>query len=164
MSSTNLIFPNEQMAFRDGLQPLGMKRRFSEVLYSHLFAEKSLESRFVELCEFLEEIKAAKWTVATFFLYTMFPDRHMFIKPTVTKNAADICHFDIHYRPNLNWHTYDAVLRFSQLLKGELTKSELRPRDMIDVQSFMWCIRPDKTLKSFGKKKAKQIKVDEMTD
>lgn len=155
---------HEQMAFRDGLESLAMKRRFSEVLYSHLFAEKPLERRFVELCNFLEEIKAAKWTVATFFLFTMFPAEHMFIKPTITKNAADIRHFDIHYRPNLNWQTYEAVLRFSQLLKGELTTAELKPRDMIDVQSFMWCIRPDKTLKSFGKSKAKQTKVDELTD
>jgi hypothetical protein len=94
----------------------------------------------------------------------MFPAEHMFIKPTVTRNAADICHFDIHYRPDLNWETYEAILRFSKFLRTELTKAELQPRDMIDVQSFMWCIRPDKTLKSFGKKKAKQIKVDELTD
>jgi hypothetical protein len=28
----------------------------------------------------------------------------------------------------------------------------------------MWCIRPDKTLKSFGKKKAKQTSGDESAD
>jgi hypothetical protein len=164
MNSTNLIFPNEQIAFRDGLESHEMKRRFSEILYTHLFSENPLKSRFVELCKFLEEIKAAKWTVATFFLFTIFPDEHMFIKPTVTKNAADICHFDIRYRPGLNWETYEAVLRFSKFLKTELTKAELKPRDMIDVQSFMWCIRPDKTLKSFGKKKAKQPSGEESDD
>jgi hypothetical protein len=152
------------MAFRDGLESSAIKRRFSVVLYSHLFAEKQLKLRFVELCEFLEEIKAAKWTIATFFLFTMFPDQHMFIKPTITKNSADICHFDIHYRPDLNWETYEAVLRFSQHLMDELEKAGLKPRDMIDVQSFMWCIRPDKTLKSFGKKKAKQTSVDKPAD
>jgi hypothetical protein len=140
------------MAFRDGLEPIAIKRRFSEVLYSHLFGEKPLKIRFVEFCEFLEEINAAKWTIATFFLFTMFPDEHMFIKPTITKNAADICNFDIHYRSELNWQTYETVLRFSSFLKDELEKADLKPRDMIDVQSFMWCIRPDKTLKSFGKK------------
>jgi hypothetical protein len=162
MNSTNLIFPNEQMAFRDGLESLAIKRRFSEVLYSHLFAEKPLKIRFVELCEFLEEIKAAKWTIATFFLFTMFPDQHMFIKPTITKNSADICHFDIHYRSDLNWQTYEAVLRFAEFLRNAL--KDLKPRDMIDVQSFMWCIRPDKTLKSFGKKKAKQPVGNESAD
>lgn len=154
MNSTNLIFPNEKMTFRDGLESVAIKRQFSKLLYSHLFAEKPLKTRFIELCEFLEEIKAAKWTIATFFLFTMFPDRHMFIKPTITKNSADICHFDIHYRSDLNWQTYEAVLRFAEFLKTAL--KDLNPRDMIDVQSFMWCIRPDKTLKSFGKKKTKQ--------
>jgi hypothetical protein len=68
------------------------------------------------------------------------------IKPTITKNAADICGFDLHYRPALNWATYSAVLRFSELLKNSLV--DLKPRDMIDVQSFMWCIRPDKAIKA----------------
>jgi len=58
----------------------------------------------------------------------------------------------------------EAVLRFSKFLRTELIKAELKPRDMIDVQSFMWCIRADRTLKSFGKKKSKQIKADELTD
>jgi hypothetical protein len=81
---------------------------------------------------------------------------------TITKNSADICAFDIRYRPELNWVTYEAVLRFSQFLKDALV--DLKPRDMIDVQSFMWCIRPDETLKSFGKKKAKQSSGDESDD
>jgi hypothetical protein len=41
-------------------------------------------------------------------------------------------------------------------LKDELAKAELNPRDMIDVQSFMWCIRPDKATKS-GKESSSTI-------
>lgn len=162
VNSTNLIFPNEKMALKDGLNSSENKRRFSEVLYSHLFGESALEQRFMELCDLLYEMKAGKWTTATYFLFFMFPERYMFIKPTITKNSADICAFDIRYRPDLNWVTYEAVLRFSQFLKDALV--DLKPRDMIDVQSFMWCIRPDKTLKSFGKKKAKQTSGDESAD
>ena len=162
VNSTNLIFPNEKMALKDGLNSSEDKRRFSEALYSHLFGESDLEKRFMELCDLLYEMKAGKWTTATYFLFIMFPERYMFIKPTITKNSADICAFDIRYRPDLNWATYEAVLRFSQFLNDALV--DLKPRDMIDVQSFMWCIRPDKTLKSFGKKKAKQTSGDESAD
>jgi Protein of unknown function (DUF3553) len=162
VNSTNLIFPNEKMALKDGLNSSEDKRRFSEALYSHLFGESDLEKRFMELCDLLYEMKAGKWTTATYFLFFLFPERYMFIKPTITKNSADICAFDIHYRPDLNWTTYEAVLRFSQFLKDALV--DLKPRDMIDVQSFMWCIRPDKTLKSFGKKKAKQTSGHESAD
>ena len=66
----------------------------------------------------------------------------MFLKPTVTQNAAEISGFAINYRPDLNWHTYASVLAFAKYLKAELV--ELSPRDMIDVQSFMWCIAPGK--------------------
>jgi len=154
INSTNLVFPNEKMSLKDGLQSSESKIQFSEVLWNHLFGEDPLDKRFLRLCSFLDEIKAAKWTIATYFLFFMFPKEHMFIKPTITQNSAEICGFDIHYRSDLNWKTYEAVLKFSEYLKKELT--ELKPRDMIDVQSFMWCIRADKTLKKFGKKKVKQ--------
>jgi len=150
INSTNLVFPNEKMSLKDGLQSAERKKQFSEVLWNHLFGEDPLDKRFLELCTFLDEIKAAKWTIATYFLFFMFPKEHMFIKPTITQNSAEICGFDIHYRSELNWKTYEAVLKFSEFLKKELI--ELKPRDMIDVQSFMWCIRADKTLKKFGKK------------
>lgn len=36
------------------------------------------------------------------------------------------------------------ALANSRWLFDELTKQELQPRDMIDVQSFIWCIAPGK--------------------
>jgi hypothetical protein len=50
--------------------------------------------------------------------------------------------FDIHYRPALNWRTYRSVLAFAQYLKVALVG--LSPRDMIDIQSFLWCMAPGK--------------------
>jgi len=147
---TNLIFPHEKMSLKDALDSGDHKRRFSEVLYFHLFGAADLKTRFLEFREFLEDIQAAKWTIASYFLFLMYPDRYMLIKPTITKDAADICAFDIKYRPELNCATYKAVLRFSEFLRQALV--DLQPRDMIDVQSFMGCIRPDKSLKSCGKK------------
>ena len=164
VNSTNLIFPNEQMSLKDGFQSADGKREFSNSLYRHLYGDGDLKERFVEFCDQLEKMKAAKWTTASYFLFLMFPDQYMFVKPTITKNSADICGFDIRYRPELNWSTYDAVLRFSQFLRDELLSADLKPRDMIDVQSFMWCIRPDKTLKSFGKKKTKQASANDSAD
>jgi hypothetical protein len=90
---------------------------------------------------------AAKWTIATYFLFLVHPDRYMFLKPTVTQHAADISGFDIHYRSDLNWRTYEAVLAFAQYLTQALVQQHcqaLMPRDMIDVQSFLWCIAPGK--------------------
>jgi hypothetical protein len=143
---TNLIFPNEKTSFKNGLDAEGNKRRFSETLYFHLFGDADLKGRFLQFCEFLDEIRAAKWTIATYFLFLAHPDRYMFIKPPVTNQAADICAFDIKYRAELNCATYKAVLRFSEFLRQAL--GDLKPRDMIDVQSFIGCIRPDKNPRS----------------
>ncbi|HET6726147.1 MAG TPA: DUF3553 domain-containing protein [Gammaproteobacteria bacterium] len=137
---TNLIFPNEKMALKDGLKRSGADCDFSEALYQLLFGKEQLESRFSAFIDVLEELDAAKWTTATYFLFLMHPAEHMFIKPTITQHAAELCGFEINYRPQLNWLTYKSVLAFSKYLFSAI--SDLEPRDMIDVQSFMWCIAP----------------------
>jgi hypothetical protein len=142
VNATNLIFPNEKMSLKDGLGMEDRKKLFSETLYQLLYDNADLEERFMRFARALEEIGAAKWTTASYFLFIVFPDKYMFMKPTVTQNAAEVSAFEINYRPKLNWLTYKSVLAFSDYLKSEL--SELKPRDMIDVQSFMWCIAPGK--------------------
>lgn len=140
VNATNLIFPNEKMSLREGLDDAAGQDRFSESLYSVLHGSGSLEERFLGFARVLEAIGAAKWTIASYFLFLYDPDAHIFVKPTVTQNAAEICGFEINYRAELNWRTYDRVHAFARYLRGQL--AELEPRDMIDIQSFMWCIAP----------------------
>jgi hypothetical protein len=140
VNATNLIFPNEKMALKDGLANKDAQRQFAEALYEMLFGQSELESRLESFFRVLEEIRSAKWTTATYFLFVMHPDKFMFVKPTVTQYAAELCGFEINYLPQPNWRTYRSVLSFAEYLLSELR--QLRPRDMIDVQSFMWCIAP----------------------
>ena len=138
VSKTNLIFPNEKMGLKDGLKPAGRQRVFAVALYELLHGEDDLSSRFQRFAAVLEDMGAGKWTVATYFPFLLFPDEHQFIKPTYTKNAATICAFDIEYTPRPGWPAYERMLRFSNYLKSEL--ATLKPRDNIDVQSFIWAI------------------------
>ena len=137
-NKTNLIFPNEKMSLKDGLKPVGRHQAFAVALYALLHGEGTLPSRFQRFASVLEDMGAGKWTVATYFPFLLFPDEHQFIKPTYTQNAATICAFDIEYTPSLGWPAYERMLRFSDYLKSEL--ATLKPRDNIDVQSFMWAI------------------------
>lgn len=139
-NATQLIFPNEKMALKDGLKSLSAQKAFAQALFTLLYGDEDLEKRFDGLAKVLDEIGAAKWTVATYFLFIVHPDKYMFVKPTIMQYASDLCGFEINYKPQLNWLTYNLVLRFSNYLMSEI--SELKPRDMIDVQSFMWCITP----------------------
>lgn len=139
-NATNLIFPNEKMALKDGLQPLYAQQSFSKSLYALLYSKDELASRFVGFSKVLENINAAKWTTATYYLFIIHPDKHMFVKPTITQYSSELCGYEVNYKPQLNWLTYKSVLGFSEYIRSEI--SELNPRDMIDVQSFLWCIAP----------------------
>jgi hypothetical protein len=143
-NATNLIFPNEKMALKDGLQLPAHQQAFATALCHLFYGDGDLQSRFETYADILEGIGAAKWTIATYFLFIVYPEEHMFLKPIVTRKTAAISGFEINYRPDLNWRTYKSVLAFANHLKAELIGEGLVPRDMIDVQSFMWCISPGK--------------------
>jgi hypothetical protein len=139
-NATNLIFPNEKMALKDGLVAPGSKQQFAVALNDVLHGTAPLQDRFNAFINVLEKIEADKWTTASYFLFITHPDKYMFVKPTVTQHAAELCGFEIYYTPRLNWNTYNLVLRFSEYLRKEL--KELEPRDYIDIQTFMWAIAP----------------------
>lgn len=144
VNATNLVFPNEKMQLKDGLKLPEHPAKFATAVVDLLYGDDSYQARFERFATMLEEIDSAKWTVATYFSFFVFPAEHMFLKPTVTQQAAELCGFEISYDSKLNWKTYDRLLAFSRWLFDELTKQELQPRDMIDVQSFIWCIAPGK--------------------
>lgn len=141
VNTTNLIFPNEKMALKDGLKDPASQEGFTQSLFNVLYGPEPENIRFENFADFLGRVGAGKWTTATYFLFLSAPDRFMFVKPTVTQNAAAVSGFEINYKPEVSWSTYSCVLAFSQYLKKEL--QHLQPRDMIDVQSFMWGIAPE---------------------
>jgi uncharacterized protein DUF3553 len=140
VNATNLIFPNEKMSLRDGLKTSQQEQQFCDALFSLLHdTGPREEGRFMDFAHILGALQAAKWTIATYFQFINDPETFMFLKPIATQRAARMCGFDIHYRADLNWRTYDSVQVFARYLRDEL--KELEPRDMIDVQSFMWTVR-----------------------
>ncbi len=59
-----------------------------------------------------------------------------FLKPLVTREAARILGFDFQYTSRPNWNTYANLLEFAARVRRD--QRRLKPRDMIDVQSFIW--------------------------
>jgi hypothetical protein len=54
----------------------------------------------------------------------------------VTKIAAQKYEFDFRYQSKPNWETYKSFLDFAATVRRDVR--DLRPRDMIDIQSFIW--------------------------
>ena len=75
-------------------------------------------------------------TVVTVFGFIARPRTHIFVKPTVTRVAADAYGFDLEYTSRPQWETYASVLAFAEQVLVD--QADLGPRDMIDAQSFIW--------------------------
>lgn len=139
INKTTLIFPTEKAALKNALENEATQEAFAKSLYELLYSEDSLKERFMDFARHLERINAAKWTLATYFLFIMFPEKYTFVKPTMSQNSANVSRFDLHFKPKLNWQTYEAALKYAMYLWRALEK-EHGPRDMLDIQSFMWSI------------------------
>lgn len=144
VNASNLIHQIEKMKLSDGLKNTEAQVAFATALAELLYGSGSDERRFTHFADVLEAMGAEKWTIATYFPFLLSPDRHMFLKPTVTQQAAEVCGFEISYAADLNFTTYSRVQEFARWLFKALTDEGLAPRDMIDVQSFIWCIAPGK--------------------
>ncbi len=145
MNKTNLIHHYEKIWFSNGVATEQAQKKFAESLFDTLYGSDDLRIRFERFSAMLYEINSAKWPIATYFLFVAFPQEHLFLKPEVTQNAAAVLGLEINYRPELNWLTYSRVLELAKLIKDRLAacgREELEPRDMIDVQSFIWIVAP----------------------
>lgn len=145
VNKTNLISPYEKIWFSNGVGTEANHQKFAESLFDLLYGEHEMQIRFERFSALLTEIGAAKWPIATYFLFITFPENHMFLKPVVTQDAANVLSQEINYRPEVNWLTYSQVLALAERIRKELHKdgrADLAPRDMIDVQSFIWITAP----------------------
>lgn len=141
-SRTNLLFSFEKMALRDAVKPAGGARLFAEGLYEFLHGRQGASPEgFGRWCGVVgslprRQTRVLTWPVVTVFGFLAQPDRHIFLKPNVTRVAAQRYGAEFTYRSAPNWETYESLLRFAGRVRRDL--KDLRPRDMIDLQSFLW--------------------------
>jgi hypothetical protein len=140
-SRHSMIFSFEKMALRDAVKSPAGARGFATGLYDFLHGRGSDKARFAGWCEAVaalprKQTRVLTWPLATVFGFIAQPERHIFLKPTVTKIAARKYGFDFQYQSKPNWETYTSLLAFAETIRRDLR--DLKPRDMIDLQSFIW--------------------------
>jgi hypothetical protein len=116
-------------------------RRLTEGLYDFLYGRGGLEARFERWCAAIADLprrqtRVLTWPIVTVFPFFAQPDCHMFLKPNVTRVAAAQYGVDFDYRSRPNWTTYQDLLAFAARVHRDVR--DLGPRDMIDIQSFIW--------------------------
>jgi hypothetical protein len=143
-SRTNLLFSFEKMALRDAVKSPAGARLFATELYAFLWGRGSPHRKFEDWVQAVKDLPRRQTRVLTWPLVTVFgfiarPDKHLFLKPRVTRKAAHAYGYDFQYRPQAEWSVYQSLLTFAAIIRRDLDRRPgFKVRDMIDVQSFIW--------------------------
>jgi hypothetical protein len=140
-SRTNLLFSFEKMALRDAIRSPAGAQAFATALFDLLHGPGPLEIRFSNWIAAVDALPRRQTRVLTWPLVTVFgfiaqPKVHFFLKPTVTREAARRYGATFPYASRPSWPLYKGLLSFVRRVRGDIAK--MGPRDMIDMQSFLW--------------------------
>lgn len=140
-SRHSMVFSFEKMALRDAVRGADGQRSFAEGLFELLHGGASLPQRFDQWVETVANLprkgtRVLTWPIVTVFPFIAQPDRHIFVKPMVMKKAAALYDYPLPYESRPSWRSYSAVLDFAKRVREDV--KDLEPRDMIDLQSFLW--------------------------
>ena len=129
------------MALRDAARTPFGARRFAEGLYDWLYGREAMPRRFDRWYATLgalprRQTRVLTWPVVTVFGFIAIPATHIFLKPAATRTAARAYGYPFDYRSPPNWDTYASLIEFADVVRAD--QGALHPRDMIDLQSFIW--------------------------
>jgi hypothetical protein len=88
-----------------------------------------------------KQTRVLTWPLVTVWGFIALPDCHIFLKPNVTRLAAEAYGYDFEYQSRPNWSSYSSLRGFAERVRNDTR--DLGPRDMIDLQSFIWVQRSD---------------------
>jgi len=142
-SRCTFLFSFEKMALRDALRSSNGASIFADGLYNLLHEKAPLKNKFVEWIISVSELprkqsRVLSWPIVTFFPYIAQPQKHMIMKPTAMRIAAEELGFDLEYSSKPSFTTYERLLQFGDLTRDAI--KDLKPRNNHDVQTFLWVI------------------------
>ena len=142
-SRHSMIFSFEKMALRDAVKSSEGAERFARGLFAYLHGTGSAESRLRAWAEAVaslprKQTRVLTWPLVSVFGFIAKPRVHIFLKPTVTRAAAQAYGVDFRYESRPNWETYRSLLDFARKIREDT--QDLGPRDFIDIQSYMWVL------------------------
>jgi hypothetical protein len=144
LKATKLVVPSERKLLATGLEDAALAQTFARSLCDLLYGfggevedeAEGLRRRFERYVACLKSLRAAKWTLATYFLFMAFPEEHLLLRPTFAQRAATAYGINIRYRAEVGWVTYS---RFRELAAAILADTkDLGAEDMLDVQAYIW--------------------------
>lgn len=136
-SKTNMLSVFEQARTRDVLKG---KNGAAFIQAAAALASGETASSLAEIERIFKPHGPASWPAATYLPFLWRPEAHMFLKPQVTKDFAERTghrFFDT-YDSKLKASVYAELLQLAAETANQL--EDLEPRDLMDVQSFIWIV------------------------
>jgi MoxR-like ATPase len=141
--STNLLylsFPKSGdlgIIYQDNLN----KKEFCEVFFNLLYGSDETKKRFKRYLHYVinNNLKNT-YTFPTYFLFLLFPETEMFIKPTLFHKLVKMIDTKLIGVIKPNSSRYEMIKTILMQIKNILNDKlkDNGPKDMIDVQSFIW--------------------------
>jgi len=140
---TGLLSPLEKTALHDAVHAPAGATIFVEGLHALLYGPGRADDRFARWVDAIARLPSNRVSVLTWPVVTVFgmlaaPYSHIFVKPVVTEIAATLYGVHLHCDAVPSWPTYAGMLDLAARIQHDLR--DLGPRDMIDVQSFLWVL------------------------
>ena len=136
LTKASMAFPNELTKFRD--VPEASQKGVAERIVKLVKAGERTPEALEALATALGPHGAAKWPVVSLIPFLLDPVRWPFVKPTFVERAAKATGLDVEYDARPNARTYSLVCDLYRDVAGALKARDVPPRDLIDVQTFLW--------------------------
>ncbi len=134
----NLLHVIEWLQFRKALKASPASVQLLDI-YADVIKEGSLsEAQFNRLlaCFDAMGLGKGKWTLLTLWPYLAAHKGFLFLKPTITKTAAEGMGISLNYDAKPNYLTYQSAISLYDKLWSALEPKGAK--DWVDIQSFIW--------------------------
>ena len=136
--STNLLFLGAprtgdlSILYEEGLN----KTQLCQAIFDLLYGEGSVDARLARYLEYINQNEVGfKWTFPTYFLYLLFPETEIIIKPSTTRWFLKFVGSDIGYTNQTDINIYTTFRSYAAELRAAL--EDLNPKSMVDIQTIM---------------------------
>ncbi|MGE0788243.1 MAG: hypothetical protein AB7S26_21400 [Sandaracinaceae bacterium] len=142
LDATDLVSPAERRAFaaikRSHYEPL------ATTLSALLYGTAAFPVRFDTFVRTLEKALSGRpsWPLATVFLAATSPNEHLVVRDIVAAQARWMAP-TLAMSKTPGGHLYARLLEMTQAVRERLVDADLAPRDLFDLNDFMWTtLRP----------------------
>lgn len=137
-SKTNLLYlGTPRSSDLSIIIPPEKPQEICEAIFDLFYGDGDSPERLQKYVGFCQENNFdCKWTAPTYYLFLLYPETDYFVKPTIVQWLLKLVGSEHKYNSTPSAELYGEILNICNQIKKELLEYE--PRDMIDIQSFIW--------------------------